>query len=52
LHPDATNTSGIFCEFRKLATARCVGVPSPLKIPYTPLCSTSWCTSDDVVVGL
>ncbi len=43
--------SGTFSEFRKLTTARWVGVPRPLKIAYTLSCSTSWRTTDAVVVG-
>ena len=49
--PDATNTSGTLELFRYFTTARWVGVPSPSKIANTLSCSTSWCTTVEVMVG-
>ena len=44
--------SGTFELFKKPTTFVWVGVPSPSKIPNTLFCSTSWCTTLTVCVGL
>ena len=50
--PEATNMSGTFSAFRNPTTLVWVGVPRPSKIPNTLFCSTSWCTTLTVLVGL